>query len=162
MSSAILDYVFGFLSAVRENKKIKKGIELNNNLPNEVKAKVERLKDLCSKGDTVAAYQLGIMYLDADGIGYSPKDGEKFLEMAARKDDFDANYALALFYRGHWSYQHVDAYKSMLKYMDASHCKTNDAKYMQVVNRAIQNDFGTKSTKKNGIKVWFKVDIPIK
>ena len=161
MASAIVDYLLAFRSISKEKKRIKEGQDINQNLTDESAAKVAKLKAQCEKGNTAAMYQLGTMYLNADGVGYDPDKGEKYLLMAAKSNDFDVHYALALFYRGHWSYQHVDAFKSMEHYMVASHCKTDDARYLQEVNRAIKNDFGTESTKA-GLQVWFKVDIPIK
>lgn len=161
MRSAIVEYTLVLRSMSKEKKKIKEGQAINQNLSKQAAEKVAKLKAQCEKGNTVAMYQLGTMYLNADGVGYAPDRGEKYLLMAAKSDDFDVHYALALFYRGHWSYQHVDAFKSMEHYMVASHCKTDDVRYMQEVNRAIKKDFGTESTKA-GLQVWFKVDIPIK
>lgn len=157
MALAFLDYIMVFISAFKEKRKIEKGNEINANLPSNIADKVALLENKAINGDINAAYKLGKMYLDADEVGYDPKKGEYYFEIAARQDDFDANYALALYYKGYWSYQHSDAYKSFIKYIVARNCKTDDKQYIDEVNRAINEDFI-----KIDDTIMFKNDIAIK
>ena len=163
MSIALLDYFLGcVVSPIRENKKIEKGKEINHNLSKDIASKVDKLKTLANQGNAIAQYQLGTMYLEAKEVGYNPELGRKYLEMAAKQKDFDANYALALFYKGHWSYQHHNARQSYGYYLNASACETDDTEYKEEVYRAIAEDFGKEVDKKKGLQVWFAVDIPIR
>ncbi len=138
---AIGDYFLILLSSIKENRKIKAGAEKNKNLPENTLRAISNKKRLADNGDVNAAYQLGTKYLNGDDVGYDPKLGEKYLKIAAQKDDFDANYALALFYRGYWSYMHHDGHMSYMHYLHAKECKTNSLEYMAEVKRAIEEDY---------------------
>lgn len=158
MRSAIVEYPLLLLSMNKEKKKIKEGHVINQNLPKQTAEKVARLKTYCEKGDALAMYQLGKTYLDATEVGYDPDLGRKYLEASAKKNNFDANYALALYYKGHWSYPHADPDKSHYYYVMASKCATDDPRYAKEVQRAINEDFRLIDG-----KMWvFKNDIPIK
>lgn len=158
MRSAIVEYPLLMISMHKEKKKIKEGTAINQNLPQSIATKVARLKAQCENGNTVSMYQLGKMYLDATEVGYDPDLGVQYLEAAAKKNDFDANYALALYYKGNWSYPHADPGKSHYYYFMASKCKTDDPRYAKEVLRALKEDFELIDG-----KMWvFKHDIPIK
>lgn len=140
---------------------MEQGKIINQNLSGKAAADVKRLKELANKGNVRAMYSLGCMYLESEDVGYDPIQGEEYLKMGARLNDFDCNYALALFYKGNWSYQHLDAHKSWSHYLAAQNCKIDDPVYINEVKRAIDNDFGVEKTRK-GIAVWLKGDYPIK
>ena len=161
MGSAIHDYSMILISSRKESKRRKKGDEINNNLPPQTKDKVNNMLARINKGNYGVAYDLALMYLDGTEVGYNPDTAVHYLEIGAKKGNFNCQYALAVFYRGHWSYMHVDAYKSMMYYIDAANNKNGDPKFVKEANRAYYNDFIRESTKK-GLQVAFKVDIPIK
>lgn len=161
MRSAIVEYPLLFLSMRKENKKIKEGAIINQNLPQSVVDKVARLKAQCEKGNAIAMYQLGTMYLDSKEVGYDPDLGRQYLEASAKKKNFDANYALALYYKGNWSYPHADAGKSHYYYSVASKCPVDDPRYAKEVQRALDKDFKALPDKKNGVYWLFTYDIPI-
>lgn len=161
MGIAIIDYIKVFIAAGKEKKRLAQGEQINSSLPPAVAQRVKQLQERVQNGNIVAMYQLGIMYLDAKDVGYDPEKGVRYLDMAAKRNDFDANYALAMYYRGNWSYEHNDPKKSWEYYNAASRCKTDDPGYMKSVQQALRNDFGTEQTRK-GLQVWFKVEIPIK
>jgi TPR repeat protein len=150
------------LSMYKEKKKIKEGSMINKNLPQTAATKVKKLKAQCENGNPDAMYQLGIMYLEAKEVGYDPDLGREYLEASAKKRNFDANYALALYYKGHWSYPHADPEKSHHYYFMASKCTTDDPQYAKEVQRAISEDFESYPDQKNGVLWVFKYDIPIK
>lgn len=157
MRSAIVEYPLLMLSMHKEKKKIKEGKVINQNLPQATATKVARLKAQCENGNAVAMYQLGTMYLDAKEVGYDPDLGRQYLEASAKKRNFDANYALALYYKGNWSYPHADPEKSHYYYFMASKCTTDDPRYAKEVQRAVNEDFELIDG-----KMWvFKHDIPI-
>lgn len=162
MRSAIVEYPLLILSMIRENKKIKVGRRINQNLTQAAATKVARLKAECEKGNAVAMYQLGTMYLDSKEVGYDPDQGRQYLEASAKKNNFDANYALAMYYKGHWSYPHNDPGKSYHYYFMASKCTTDDLQYAKEVQRAMKEDFKAYPDQKNGVLWVFKRDIPIK
>lgn len=160
MASAFHDYTKGFMSARKEKKRRAQGAERNRNLPPEVLSKVNRLKKEVQRGNMDASYELALLYLDGSEVGYDPDKGREYLEIGARKDHFNSLYALARYYRGHWSYQHVDAFQSMVNYAVCKNCKNADPTFVREAARAYYNDFGRESTE-DGLQVWFKVDIPI-
>lgn len=162
MRSALVEYPLLILSMIRENKKIKEGRRINQNLMQAAATKVAKLKAECEKGNAVAMYQLGTMYLDSKEVGYDPDQGRQYLEASAKKNYFDANYALAMFYKGHWSYPHADPEKSHYYYVMASKSPTDDSQYAKEVQRAIKEDFQSFDDGKNGVVWVFKRDIPIK
>lgn len=161
MGSALHDYTMILISSRKEDKKRKKGDEQNKSLPPRIKEKVDNMVARLKKGNYGLAYDLGLMYLDGEEVGYNPNIAVQYLEIGAKNGDFNSQYALALYYRGHWSYTHVDAYKSMMYYIDAANNKNGAPEFVKEANRAYYNDFFRESTKK-GLQVVFKVDIPIK
>lgn len=163
MRSAIVEYPMLLLSMHKERKKIKEGNHINQHLPQAIATKVNGLKAECEKGNAVAMYQLGTMYLDSKEVGYDPDLGRQYLEAAAKRNYFDANYALAMYYKGYWSYPHADPDKSYHYFLMASKCKTDDIRYAKEVQRALQEDFEAYPDKENnGLQYVFKRDIPIK
>ena len=160
MRSAFHDYTKAMLSAKKEKKRLAQGVERNANLPSNVVTKVNNLKSRIQQGNLDCAYALGLMYLEGTEVGYNPDLARQFLEIGAKRNHFNCNYALARFYRGHWSYQHQDAYKSMIYYANCTKCRNADPNFVREAIRAYNNDFGRESTK-NGLQVWFKVDVPI-
>lgn len=156
MRSAIVEYPLWLLSISKEKKRIKEGRVRNQNLSQRTLEKVATLKRQSEKGDAVAMYQLGNMYLEGEEVGYDPDLGRQFFEASAKKGSFDANYALALYYKGYWSYPHADAGKSRYYYLMAQKCPIDNTRYAQEVQRAINEDFQLIDT------LWvFKNDIPI-
>ena len=161
MGSALYDYTMLFASSRKEKKKRSQGAIRNANLPANIVSKINIFEARMQQGDYDYAYELGMLYLDASEVGYDPDKGRYYLEIGAKNKHFNCNYALALFYKGYWSFQHYDPYKSWLYYASCTDCKNADPKYMQEAIRAYKNDFFVEHLRKE-IKVAFKVDVPIK
>lgn len=162
--SFIGDFILILISQRNEEKRIKNGQIKNANLSNEIQKQRIVLEMSAKNGDVNNAYRLGQKYIKGDEYGYDPKLAEKYFKIAADKNDFDACYALALFYKGYWSYCHLDLYKSWTYYVRASECKCNNPKYIAEVKRML-NEFciNTEEQDKNGNPmVWTKHDIKIK
>ena len=150
-----------FLSSCKENKKIKKGKEVNDNLSPTQKVLIKTMEDNAANGDTEKYYKLGLMFLEGNSVGYDPERAIGYLDKGRKKKNFNCAYAGALFYKGYWSYQHLDDYKSYMWYLDASECPTNDAQYIAEVKRALSKDFKVQSTSKKGVEVTLIKDIKI-
>ena len=161
MRSAFYDYPMALVSMRKEKKRREEGELRNRNLPPNTVAKINYLKQRCQARSTVAMYELALMYLNGDEAGYNPDWGRYYLECGTKLNDFYCSYALARYYRGHWSFQHVDAYKSMINYSISMNCKNADPAFLQEATHAYNNDFGVENTKK-GLQVWFNVELPIK
>ncbi len=159
------DSVLILLSQRNEEKRIKNGQAKNENLPADIQKQRIMLEMSAKSGNINNAYALGQRYIEGSEYGYDPELAEKFFKIAADKNDFDACYALALFYKGYWSYCHLDLYKSYTYFVRASKCKCNDPKYMAEVKRMLNEEFciSTKERDRNGNPmVWTKHDIKIK
>lgn len=148
-----------------EDKRLKKGEETNKNLSPAIQTKVKDLKTLANENNASAAYNLGCMYINGDEVGYNPTLAVKYFTIAAKQHHFHANYSLALYYKGYWSYFHKNNYKSYTYYLNASKCNCNDAEYMAAVKRVLNKEvhINNKEFDKNGNPmVWFVPDLPIK
>ncbi|MCM1234981.1 MAG: hypothetical protein NC489_33195 [Ruminococcus flavefaciens] len=159
------DYILILISQRNEEKRIKNGQVKNENLPNNIQKERIMLEMQASEGDAKAAHRLGSMYIEGDKLGYAPDLAEKYFKIAAKKNYFDSVYALAMFYKGYWSYCHLDLYKSYTYYVQASRCTCDDPKYMAEVRRMLNEELciNTKEKDKNGNPmVWTKHDIKIK
>lgn len=153
------------ISQRKEEKRIKEGRIKNKNLPDNIQNEKITLEMAANKGDVNAAYKLGSMYIEGDRLGYDPVLAEKYLKIGAAKNSFNCNYALALFYRGEWSYCHNNDYKSYLHFVAASKCKCNEPKFMEYVQHMLKNEIhiSTKERDKNGNPmVWYEHEIKIK
>lgn len=150
-----------FLSSVKENKKIKKGKEINDNLAPTQKVLIQTMEKNAENGDFEKYYKLGLMFLENSSVGYDPDRAINYFDRGRKKKNFNCAYAGALYYKGYWSYQHLDDYKCYMWYLDASDCPTNDTQYIAQVRRALNEDFKVHSTKKDGIQVTMIKDIKI-
>lgn len=159
------DFILVLISQRNEEKKIKNGILKNENLPSNIQQQRIILEMSANEGNADAAYKLGSLYIEGDKLGYDPTLAEKYFKIAAQKHYFDSAYALAMFYKGYWSYCHFDAYKSYTYYVLASKCPCNDKKYMDEVKRMLKDEIriSNKEKDKNGNPmVWFVHDVKIK
>lgn len=159
------DFALILISQRNEEKRIKNGTIKNKNLSSNVQTQISNLKNRADAGEAIAAHRLASMYIEGDKVGYNPELAEKYFKIAARKNYFDSVYALAMFYKGYWSYCHLDLYKSYTYYLQATKCKCDDLKYMAEVKRMLNDELciSTKEKDKNGNPmVWTKHEIKIK
>lgn len=155
------DYFLILLSSFKEDKRLKKGKEMNDNLPSAKLAEIERLEKKAANGASETYYNLGLMFLQDSSVGYDPERAISYFDKGRRMNNFNCAYAGALYYKGHWSYQHVNDYNSYMWYLDATNCSTQNSEFMTEAHRAIKNDFKVTSTEKDGIKITMIKDVKI-
>lgn len=158
----ITDYILVLISSKKEDKKIKAGLEKNNNLSSDVILKVQQMEKRAANGVPDFYYDLGLMFLQEESVGYDPKRAINYFEKGKKVNNFKSSYGAALFYKGYWSYQHRDSYNCYMSYLTASHCVTQLDDFMFNVKKAIEEDFLIESTKKDGIKITLIKDMPIR
>lgn len=156
------DFALILISQKREEKKIKEGKEKNKNLSNELQLKIEGMEKRAENVNSELYYELGLMFLQDSSVGYDPQKALKYFDEGRKKKNFNCSYAMALYYKGYWSYQHLDDYKSYMCYLDATDCVTDNQKYMIEAKKALKEDFIVESTKKDGIKITLIKDIKIR
>ncbi len=149
------------LSTFKEDKKIKKGKEKNGNLPKSKEMEIQNLEKRAAEGNAEQYYTLGLMFLQDSSVGYDPQRAIGYFDKGRKMKNFNCSYAGALYYKGYWSYQHVDDYNSYMWYLDATNCSTNNPEFMDAAKRAIKEDFKVTSTKKDGIKITMIKDVKI-
>lgn len=150
-----------FLSSSKENRKLKKGKEVNDNLSADKKVLIQTMEKAAENGDYEKYYKLGLMFLQDNSVGYDPERAINYFDKGRKKKNFNCAYAGALYYKGYWSYQHHDDHNCYMWYIDASKCYTDDAQYAAEVRRALKEDFKTETTKKDGLKIYMIKDVKI-
>ncbi len=155
------DSLLILLSSFKEERKIKKGKEVNNNLSPTENVLIQTMEKNAENGDFEQYYKLGLMFLQSSSVGYDPERAINYFDKGRKKKNFNCAYAGALYYKGYWSYQHHDDHKCYMWYSDASTCPTNDSQYIAEVRRALNEDFKIYSTKKEGTKIMMIKEVKI-
>lgn len=149
------------LSTFKEDKKVKKGKEKNSNLPSSKQLEIQRLEKRAASGESGIYYDLGLMFLQDSSVGYDPERAIGYFDKGRKMKNFNCAYAGALYYKGHWSYQHLDDYQCYMWYLDATGCTTQNTEFMVEAQRAKNEDFKIYSSEKEGMKIVMIKDVKI-
>ena len=88
-----------------------------------VDANTQEIKEDAEKGDTVAQYNLGVLYMNGDGVPQDYKKAIQWLTLAANKSDVKAQYNLGFIYENYFK----DIKKAIYWYEQASNLNMPDA-----------------------------------